>query len=245
MFMSLRRHRRAWEDLGRVDPFWAVLSSSTRRHGRWNPAEFFATGDADIAALMQSAEELDLPRRRRVVLDFGCGVGRLTRSLASRFEEYIGVDISEPMVAQAREWNRDCTRCRFILNTSGDLRTFDSASVDLIYSKYVLQHLHSKALVLAYLRDFVRILRPGGLLAFQLPSRIGLLHRIQPRHRLYTLLRSVGVSERFLLGRLELTPMQMRSMPEAEVTKFISSLGAMVVRIEHRSELDQIYYVTH
>jgi ubiquinone/menaquinone biosynthesis C-methylase UbiE len=244
MFMSLRRHRRAWEDLGRVDPLWAVLSSSTRRHGRWDPAEFFATGDADIAALMKSAEELGLPRDRKVVLDFGCGVGRLARALASRFDQYIGVDISDPMVAQAREWNRDCTNCRFILNTSGDLRIFESASVDLVYTKYVLQHLPSKSLVHSYLREFVRLLRPGGLLAFQLPSRIGLLHRIQPRQRVYTLLRSLGISERLLLGPLGLTPMQMRSMSGAEVTKFITNLGARVVRVEHLSKLNQVYFVT-
>jgi ubiquinone/menaquinone biosynthesis C-methylase UbiE len=245
MFMSLRRHRRAWEDLGRVDPLWAVLSSSTRRHGRWDPAEFFATGDADIAALMKSAEELVLPRQRNVVLDFGCGVGRLTRALASHFDQYIGVDISDSMVAQAREWNRDCTRCRFILNTGADLRIFESASIDLIYTKYVLQHLPSRALVHSYLREFVRILRPGGLLALQLPSRIGLLHRIQPRQRLYTLLRSLGISERLLLGPLKLTPMQMRSMSEADVTKLISSLGARVVRVESLSKVNQVYFVTH
>ena len=43
------------------------------------------------------------------------------------------------MLAQAREWNRDCSRCRFILNTTGDLQPFESASVDLIYSRFVLQ----------------------------------------------------------------------------------------------------------
>lgn len=193
---------------------------------------------------MKSAEALGLPLQRTSALDFGCGVGRMARPLASHFESYTGVDISEPMIAQAREWSRDCTRCRFILNTTGDLRVFDSASVDLIYSRFVLQHLPSRVLVESYLRDFIRILKPGGLLVFQLPSRVGLLHRVQPRRRLYTLLRGLGVSERVLLGPLKLTPMAMRAMPETEVAGLVQTLGGRLVRAEHPSDLDQVYFVT-
>jgi ubiquinone/menaquinone biosynthesis C-methylase UbiE len=193
---------------------------------------------------MRSAEELGLPHQRKSALDFGCGVGRMARSLASHFESYTGVDISEPMIAQAREWNFDCTQCRFILNTTGDLRVFDNASFDLIHSRFVLQHLPSRALVESYLRDFIRILKPGGLLVFQLPCRIGLLHRLQPRRRLYTVLRGIGVSERLLLGPLKLTPMAMRAMPETKVARFLQALGARQVRAEHPSDLDQIYFFT-
>jgi len=193
---------------------------------------------------MKSAEELALPHQRKAALDFGCGVGRMARSLASHFESYTGVDISEPMIARAREWNLDCPQCRFILNATGDLRVFESASFDLIYSRFVLQHLPSRALVESYLRDFIRILKPGGLLVFQLPCRIGLLHRLQPRRRLYTLLRGIGVSERLLLGPLKLTPMAMRAMPETEVAGFVQALGGRLLRAVHPSDLDQIYFFT-
>ena len=241
---SLRKHRQAWEDLGRVDPFWAVLNSPSQRHGRWDPAEFFATGEREVGSLMKAAEELGLPHHRSSALDFGCGLGRMARSLAAHFESYTGVDISEPMITQARTWNRDCSRCRFILNTTGDLRAFEATSIDLIYSRFVLQHLPSHDLVRSYLRDFIRILKPGGLLVFQLPSRIGLLHRLQPRRRLYALLRAVGVSEHTLLGPLKLTPMAMRAMPAAQVGQLVQALGARVVRAEHPSDLDQVYFIT-
>lgn len=241
---SLRQHRRTWEDLGRVDPLWGVITWADKRHGRWEPAEFFATGEQDIKWLMSWAEQLGLPRERSLALDFGCGVGRLTRPLATHFENYVGVDISEPMLTHARAWNPDCTHCRFVLNTTGDLRAFESDSVDLIYSRYVLQHLPSTGLVESYLREFVRILRSDGLLVFQLPTRITLLHRIQPRRRVYTLLRYLGVSERLLLGRLELTPMGMRAVPEPRVQAFLTSLGARVVRVDHLSDLNHVYFVT-
>jgi hypothetical protein len=43
---------------------------------------------------------------------------------------------------------------------------------------------------------------------------------------------------------LKLTPMLMRAMPEADVTRLVQSLGARLVRAEHPSDLDQIYFVT-
>jgi SAM-dependent methyltransferase len=242
--MSLDAHRSSWEDLGRVDPFWAVLTDPARRHGRWDPAEFFATGETEIAALIKRVEALGLPHDRTLALDFGCGVGRMARPLASHFQNYIGVDISEPMIARAQEWNHECTRCRFILNTTGDLKSFETASVDLVHTRYVLQHLPTERLVRDYIREFVRILKPGGLLVFQLPCHISLAHRIQPRRRLYTLLRRLGLSEQLLLGPMSLTPMVMRSMSEAQVGRLITSLGARLVQSEHRSNMDHIYYAS-
>ena len=241
--MSLRRHQRAWEDLGRVDPFWAVLTSRENRHGRWDPAEFFASGDRQVAGIMDVAGQLGLPHSREAVLDFGCGLGRFAQPLARHFENYTGVDISAPMLTQAEQLNRDCTRCRFVLNTAEDLRIFGNESFDLVHSRYVLQHLPSRKFVVGYLRELVRVLRPGGLLVFQLPGRIGLLHQLQPRRRLYEVLRSVGVSERILLERLELTPMHMRFMPVAQVVRLMTKLGGTVVRIGRECDVDHVYFV--
>lgn len=238
------RHQQDWEALGRVDPFWAVLTSPTRRHGRWDTAEFFRTGAQDVNALMKTAEKLGLPHGRDDALDFGCGVGRLTRALAAYFRRCVGVDISDPMLRRAEELNKDCEGCQFVLNTSDDLSRFEAASFDLIYTRYVLQHLPSAVMVRSYLNEFIRVLRPGGLLVFQLPSRIGLLHRLQPRRRLYRLLRSLGFGERTLLERLELTPMRMGSMAEEEVTRLMESLGGKVVLVERGSPVEHTYFVT-
>jgi SAM-dependent methyltransferase len=241
---SLRSHQQDWEALGRVDPLWAVLTSPTRRHGGWNTEEFFATGVRDVNALMQTVEGLGLPRGRDDALDFGCGVGRLTRALATHFGRCVGVDISAPMLTQAAELNRDCDRCRFVLNATEDLGAFESASFDLVYTKYVLQHLPSRAMIRSYLSEFMRVLRPGGLLVFQLPDRIGLLHRLQPRRRLYGILRRLGFDERMLLERLELTPMRMGSMDEQSVMRVMTELGGTVVRVERGSAVEHTYFVS-
>jgi SAM-dependent methyltransferase len=44
----------------------------------------------------------NLPRRRRRVLDIGCGTGLLAQALSRYFESVLAIDISEPMLAIAR-----------------------------------------------------------------------------------------------------------------------------------------------
>ena len=241
---SLRQHQRDWEDFGRVDPMWAVLSAPGRRHGGWDAAEIFASGARHVAALMKTAEELGLPACREAALDFGCGVGRLTRPLAEYFDSCICLDISESMIAQARAWHRDCPGCRFEVNTNGNLRAFTDASFDLVYSRYVLQHLPSANHLRSYVREFLRVLRPRGLAAFQIPRRIPLAHRIQPGRRIYRLLRSLGLSERLLLEHLELKPMRMGFLGKGEVTRIVAEAGCRVIKVDGKSDLETTYYTT-
>ena len=90
---------------------------------------------------MSHAERLSHPRRRESALDFGCGLGRLTRALSRRFESAIGLDLSETMVERARNLNAAVRGCEFRVNTWPDLRDFSEQSFDLVYSGRVLQHL--------------------------------------------------------------------------------------------------------
>src|ERR1700720_2495810 len=100
---ELERLRATWGALGEDDPLWAILSRPDKRGGHWNAEEFFAAGEAEIIGLERYCEHFGLPRERRRALDFGCGVGRLTRALATRYAEVVGVDISSSMIEQARQ----------------------------------------------------------------------------------------------------------------------------------------------
>lgn len=242
--MSLSKHKRDWDDLARVDPLWAILTSPEQRYGKWNIEEFFASGTEEIARVMRQAGQLGLPRQRRVALDFGCGVGRLTRALSRHFDRCVGVDISDAMISKACEWHRDWPACHFVLNTTEDLRAFEKDSFDLVYSNIVLQHLPSVRLIESYIKEFIRTLTPDGLLVFQLPCHIPWKNRVQPRRRLYRLLRAFGASEDYLLKSLKLTPMRMNFVPEATVKRVVEAAGAVVVSVERGSNIYQVYYVT-
>jgi len=230
--VSLARHKRDWEELAAEDPLWAVLTDPSRRAGGWDVAEFLRTGEEEIEGLLLRARELGVPARFGRALDFGCGAGRLTRGLAAHFAEAVGVDIADAMVAEAHRINADCSGCTFVVNDTADLGRFPDASFDLVYSTLVLQHLPSRRLIAAYLAEFVRVLAPGGVAVFQLPTSLGLLHRLHAGRRLYGALRLLRVPEQLLLRRTPLTPMRMLAAPEAWVRRTLAAAGGAVVAVD-------------
>jgi len=166
--MNWRDTARWWESLGRQDPFGSILKTNG---DRWDIERFFATGRADVAAFMSAAIELVPSLPRKSALDFGCGVGRISRALADHFDTVVGVDVARSMIVRARQLNADQPRCRFQLNRSNRLKGFDDNRFDLVYSRLVLQHI-APAPARRYLAELVRVLAPGGLLMFQIPDVI-------------------------------------------------------------------------
>jgi SAM-dependent methyltransferase len=224
---SLGRHRQDWDDLAALDPYWSVLTEPGKRFGGWDRQEFLRSGELEIERLMVTAKGFGLPRSRDSALDFGCGLGRLTRALARHFGQVWGVDISTRMVEQARELHHDVPNCTFQA-TDGAL-AFPDARFDLIYSVLVLQHQPTRAAIRDMIRDLVRTLRPGGLLCFQLPSRLPLRRRVQLRRRLYGVLRAAGLGERLLYERCGLHPIRMNAVAEAEVRAIVTGAGGQVL----------------
>ena len=165
----LRQLRRTWEDYGRRDPFFGVLSDPAKHGGRWSREEFFASGVAHIESLMRSLGDARVAVPRGACLDFGCGVGRLTQALCRYFDRVTGVDVAASMIRRARAFNQHGDRCTYVVNQTADLAQFGDASFAVVHSCIVLQHM-APDLASAYLREFFRVVAPGGLVVFQLPS---------------------------------------------------------------------------
>ena len=174
--------------------------------------------------------------RRQRALDFGCGVGRLSRPLAERFRECVGLDISEGMLKLARELNDDRQNCHFVVNASPDLEQFESGSFDFVYSALVIQHMPSAEMVEAYVGEFLRVLRPGGLAVFQTLSHIPIALRLQPRRRVYAFLRTLGLSEQLLMMRMKLTPARGLAVSEAKMRQFVDRHGGTVELVQAHGE---------
>ncbi len=221
--MQVKQQEQDWNELAELDPYWAILTASGKRFGGWNSDEFFATGPPTAEGLMNRAAQLGHPRQHRRALDFGCGLGRVTRALADHFEECVGVDISENMVKGARQLNRNIEGVSFLVNRATDLSVFEDDSFDFIYSAIVLQHVPDRRAIESYIAEFCRVLRPGGLLVFQLPSHIPAIFRLQWRRRLYLGLRSLGLRAPFLYRRLHLLPIAMSYVPEGEIRQLLQS----------------------
>jgi SAM-dependent methyltransferase len=226
--MTLETHKRDWEDLAKVDPLWAIYSDPKQRYGKWDRSAFYATGEADVDHVISICRRLGRPVEWGSALDFGCGMGRLTRAMSKYFERCVGVDISQEMVSQASLAN---PACEFIVNTDTSL-PFSNASFDFIYTKYVLQHLPTRNDMRAYVREFSRVLKPNGLLVFQIRTGLSFKASVQAGRRIYSFLRTVGLTERFIYLRLRLNPIRVITMSEAEMAPFLRQLNVRILEEE-------------
>lgn len=219
---------RDWTRLGEADPLWAVCVDPARRGGRWDPQEFLASGRAEIADAIQQLDRLGLcAGRRDAALDFGCGAGRLTGALATCFATVTGVDISLPMLEQARALHAGNERCHFVPNDSLTLSAFADGSFDLVYSSLVLQHM-PPSLAEGYLAEFIRVLRPGGAIVILVPAAHlrtvrGVVYAWAPR-------RLTGLIQRKVFGYP--APMQMHALPARLVRRLAGAHGGRLAASE-------------
>jgi SAM-dependent methyltransferase len=158
------------------------------------------------------------------VLDFGCGVGRLSQALADYADEVVGVDISAPMLEVARRIDRTQGRCTFVHNDAPDLSRFPDGHIDLVYTVLVLQHL-PRPVIEHYLAELLRVLRPDGTAVIQVPTRTlwtvrGIAWRVVP----FSLLRWV---QRHLLRYP--APMRMTVLSDVELARIVTGLGGRIV----------------
>ena len=225
------RHEQDWDSLAAIDPLWAILSDPAKRHGRWQPGEFMATGERDVAYLLSVAERSDRPLERRRALDFGCGVGRLTRALAGRFDEAVGVDVSGEMIRQAEAGGTDIDNIRFVHDGTPNLVRLGPGAFDLVLSLFVLQHFPSARAIAQTVAVLAARVGPGGVLILQVPAPVPLRHRLQPRRRLYRTLEAFGVDAAVLQRRLGLTPIRMTGISQVVVRSILHERGLTMLEV--------------
>ena len=131
----------AWEKWGALDPYYGVVSFPEFKADRFeqNRDRFFEMGRQQIDTVLARIIKFYGEGSRNRVLDFGCGVGRLVLGLARYFNEVVGVDVSDAMLAEAK---RNCAESANILLTkSDDTLSRVSGKFDLVHSYVVLQHI--------------------------------------------------------------------------------------------------------
>jgi SAM-dependent methyltransferase len=222
------RHQQQWEALGETDPYWAVITDPHKKHGRWEPTEFFETGVREIDGLLTKVAGLGIRVSFGRALDYGCGVGRLSRALSLRFPEVLAVDFSATMLSEARKVNAGIRNIRYLRNNGRDLAEVDGESIDFIYSTIALQHVPA-GMQRGAIREFCRVLRRGGVVAFQTPARHNLgtasgIAQAAFGNRLLNLFRRIVHGK----GRV----MEVHVLPKDDVVALLRDCGLSVAEVE-------------
>lgn len=150
------------------DPMEHVAES---RFGVW----FLGTGVWTDQVLRRAILDLDrLIGAQRpiapVIVDVGCGWGRSFRLLDAQFaaEKMIGIDIAPEMLAHAaRSTAQQGLDVELLLGNGAHL-PLPAQSADLLFCHQTFHHLVDQP---GALREFHRVLRPGGLLLFAESTR--------------------------------------------------------------------------
>jgi ubiquinone/menaquinone biosynthesis C-methylase UbiE len=167
--MNINELQRNWDQFGKNDPLWGILTLPDKMGNKWDPREFFETGKREIESLITYLDSKNLNVRKTKALDFGCGVGRLSQPLSIYFDIVNGVDIAPSMIELANQYNKYTDKCTYFVNDKDDLSLFSDNTFDFIYSNIVLQHM-DPVYAKKYIREFLRVLKPKGVLIFQIPS---------------------------------------------------------------------------
>jgi ubiquinone/menaquinone biosynthesis C-methylase UbiE len=123
--------------------------------------------DAATAEIIEWMREAGLLGPDRVILDIGCGIGRLEAALASKIRRIVGTDVSFEMVRIAKERCAGQGNAVFRLTSGLDLAEFADATFDCVLAVDVFPYLVAAGGGLAerHFREAARVLKLGGELA--------------------------------------------------------------------------------
>mgnify|MGYP003669044453 CR=1 FL=1 len=158
--MNLTELIKNWNQFGKEDPYWAILTDPDKKGNKWDEEAFFETGRKWIDQQVKQLKRIKSNFKFHSALDFGCGVGRLTQGLANHFEHVSGVDVAPSMIQLANEKNKK-DNCTYFLNQKNDLSLFKNETFDFVFSIITLQHMQPKY-AKNYILEFIRILKPEG-----------------------------------------------------------------------------------
>ncbi len=129
----------------------------------WDPSQYLRFGDERLRPALDLLARVQLTAPT-TVYDLGCGTGTSTVILKERWPEaeVIGINSSASMLDSARKLDREITW------QEGDLTTWEpDAPCDLLFSNAVFHWLDDHETLF---QRFMSGLRPGGVLAVQMPG---------------------------------------------------------------------------
>ena len=141
---------------------WSALSTTedqAKLHviGVTEEAALQTTGEETLRFLQQSVGI----GKHDVVLEIGCGIGRVGKVVAPFCRKWIGCDVASNMLSLTAQRLKDFSNVELVELSGYDLSGIADASVDVVYCTVVFMHLESWDRY-NYILEAFRVLRPGG-----------------------------------------------------------------------------------
>jgi ubiquinone/menaquinone biosynthesis C-methylase UbiE len=145
-----------WNRAAQEDARWYIATASD---------PFFERGrrDADELVAFGGLQ----PSKDKTLLELGAGAGRMTHRFAELYGRVLALDVSEEMLRLGRGNLAGAANVEWVLGSGADLDVVGDRAVDDVFSYITLQHVADGAVVLRYLEEAGRVLRPGGRGALQ------------------------------------------------------------------------------
>jgi SAM-dependent methyltransferase len=147
---------------GSYKPIWTEQGASEVA------AKFAVAGTTDADQLAKSGKSTANTLRKKldisqddVVLEIGCGFGRIGEYLAPQCKRWIGTDISPSMIQHASHKLAPLGNVELVELQASSLNDFPDDCVDKVYCSTVFMHLDEWDRF-HYVREALRVLRPGG-----------------------------------------------------------------------------------
>jgi SAM-dependent methyltransferase len=186
--MNADHMREFWDARAREDAYYFVDNEQAYRAP--DVDRFFADGERALDDLLAETGSHLSPGD--VVVDVGCGLGRITRALAGwvgRAGRVHAIDVSAEMLAKAKELSPGLEKVTWHHGDGTSLQPIPDRAATAVVSHVVFQHLPDPAITYGYVREMGRVLRPGGWAAFQVSNDPGVHEgRHRPPSRLRVLL---------------------------------------------------------
>lgn len=165
--------QRDWDDRARENYRHYIVNSQRS----WEAGDFARSGQEtlaryitnDMTNICQGKKPSDM-----LVLDFGCGAGRVTGALAQVFGHVYGVDISAEMLQHASADLQGLSNITFVQSNGKDLGALGDVEFDFDFAFSVFHHIPSKAIIESCIRNVGQHLRSGSLFKFEVQGCLSL-----------------------------------------------------------------------
>jgi SAM-dependent methyltransferase len=168
------RIRSAWSRLGETQPHFSVMTHVTFRPENIDRSLdfFFELGEQSVREQLAVLRRHGLRETKLLTcVEFGCGVGRMTRALSTEFGKVIGYDISAAHLAHAKAYLEQdgIQNVQLVHCAENILQPIELC--DVFLSIIVLQH-NPPPVIRQLIDNALAALRPGGFALFQVPTYI-------------------------------------------------------------------------